>query len=193
MNLTDLSAILENKGGFSYSTELGNLSGQRAYAISLPGFEEVFDKCPHREDIRSYYEDHASDLMEPGRFMGGWYHDGKYYLDICDMWSKDEYSLDQAIEFGRLRNQVSVHDLETGENHYTCDAVMTKGSFGNINSGFTLKVFNKDILLLMLTLGYIEDKLGSCSFVFPSDYEKENAGLIDSFLPNKKYIYIIKK
>ena len=192
MNLAQLCAILGEKGGFSYSTELGDLSGQRAYAISLPGFEEVFDKCPHREDIRSYYEDHASDLMEPGRFMGGWYHDGKYYLDICDMWSKDEYSLSQAIEFGRLRNQVSVHDLETGENHYTCDAVITKGSFDNINSGFTLKVFNKDVLLLMLTLGYIEDELGSCSFVFPSDYEKENAGLVDSFLP-KKNIYIIKK
>jgi hypothetical protein len=193
MNLTDLSAILGEKGGFSYSTELGNLSGQRAYAISLPGFEEVFDKCPHREDIRSYYEDHASDLMEPGRFMGGWYHDGKYYLDICDMWTKDEYSLDQAIEFGRLRNQVSVHDLETGENHYTCDAVMTKGSFGNINSGFTLKVFNQDFLDIMRIVGYVETSLSSCEFCFPSEYEKEQPGLNNSFLGPKKYFYIIKK
>lgn len=189
MNLTDLSAILENKGGFSYSTELGDLSGQRAYAISLPGFEEVFDKCPHREDIRSYYEDHASDLMEPGRFMGGWYHDGKYYLDICDMWSKDEYSLSQAIEFGRLRNQVSVHDLETGENHYTCDAVVVKIS--NSGGSFKLRVFSEEMLDLLLACDYCEGKKHT-HFPFSYGYDTISVGLGDPFKLGKDF-YIIKK
>jgi len=189
MNLTDLSAILENKGGFSYSTELGDLSGQRAYAISLPGFEEVFDKCPHREDIRSYYEDHASDLMEPGRFMGGWYHDGKYYLDICDMWTKDEYSLEQAIEFGRLRNQVSVHDLETGENHYTCDAVVIRGEEDCGN--FKLRVFNKDMIELLLDCDYSDDD-DHVHFSYAFGYDTLPAGLGDPFKLGKDF-YIIKK
>jgi hypothetical protein len=188
MNLTDLSAILENKGGFSYSTELGNLSGQRAYAISLPGFEEVFDKCPHREDIRSYYEDHASDLMEPGRFMGGWYHDGKYYLDICDMWSKDEYSLSQAIEFGRLRNQVSVHDLETGENHYTCDAVIVRSKENS--SAYKVRIFNQEMFDLMLACSYEpDDDYIHFSFLF---YNSAEYGLCDPFGLGKDF-YIIKK
>jgi hypothetical protein len=191
MNLAQLSAILENKGGFSYSTELGDLSGQRAYAISLPGFEEVFDKCPHREDIRSYYEDHASDLMEPGRFMGGWYHDGKYYLDICDMWTKDEYSLEQAIEFGRLRNQVSVHDLETGENHYTCDAVVRRFNEKS-DKGFTVEIFNDDMVRRFKIVGHLLDVNERTSLFKDDSYEDEPSGLCNSFCLGKDF-YIIKK
>lgn len=122
MNLKDLFPALQ-QGGFSYSTEFGSLSGAKAYAISIPGYKKIYESITE-EDIREYFQKHSEFVaLKPERFIGGWQHDGKYFLDVCDTWDKDEYTLEGAVEIGRLRDQISIFDLETGDTHYCCDAI----------------------------------------------------------------------
>lgn len=189
MNLKNLAATLKEKGGFSYSTELGDLSGQRAYAISLPGYEKVLDDVTD-EDIRDYVMNHFRLLIDSKFFVGGWYNN-KYYLDICDLWSKDEFTLDQAIEFGRLRNQISIHDLETGESHYTCDAVIRKLEKNSLE-GFVVEVLSDDMFMRFRDCGYTFDRGERMAGFLPDSYENEPSGLCDSFSLGKDF-YIIKK
>lgn len=122
MNLKDLFPALQ-QGGFSYSTEFGSLSGAKAYAISIPGYEKIYESITE-EDIKEYFQQHSEFVaLMPERFIGGWQHDGKYFLDVCDYWHKDEYTLEGAVEIGRLRDQISIFDLETGDTHYCCDGI----------------------------------------------------------------------
>lgn len=122
MNLKDLHPALL-QGGFSYSTEFGSLTGAKAYAISIPGYEKIFESITE-DDIKEYFKQHSEFVaLHPNRFIGGWMHDGKYFLDVCDYWEKDEYTLEGAVEIGRLRDQISIFDLETGDTHYCCDGI----------------------------------------------------------------------
>lgn len=162
MNLKDLFPALQ-QGGFSYSTELGSLSGAKAYAVSIRGYEKIYESITE-EDIREYFKQHSEFVaLKPERFIGGWQHDGKYFLDVCDTWDKEEYTLEGAVEIGRLRDQISIFDLETGDTHYCCDGI---GWIEDDGDTINIQPVNDNFRGVLINGGYWTDNTGLYPFPY---------------------------
>lgn len=179
MNLKDLHPALL-QGGFSYSTEFGSLSGAEAYAVSIPGYEKIYESITE-EDIREYFKQHSEFVaLHPNRFIGGWMHDGKYFLDVCDTWDKEEYTLEGVVEIGRLRDQISVFDLETGDTHYCCDGI------GWINDGsIDIEPVNVSFREYLMSNNYCQNHINMYPF-FTSMFGSESG--LRPFGKNSFYI-----
>ena len=172
MNLKDLFPALQ-QGGFSYSTELGSLSGAKAYAVSIRGYEKIYESITE-EDIREYFKQHSEFVaLIPERFIGGWMQDGKYFLDVCDYWDKEEYTLEGAVEIGRLRDQISIFDLETGDTHYCCDGIGWV-----VDDGDTMRIEPVvDSLKELMSLEYAASRSNQYPFSYPFMHWGTDSGL----------------
>jgi len=116
MNLTTLATELITNGGFSYSLTFGDVFGTDNYSVAVAkDTEKVFDGLPSLLDIRKYVDLHLDLLMMNKFVLGGWEHEGKYYLDVAELLSKDDYTLRQAVSVGQDREQIAIFDLETGK------------------------------------------------------------------------------
>ena len=116
MNLRTLTTALINNGGFSYSLTFGDVFGTDNYSVAVAkDTEKVFDGLPSLVDIRKYVDLHLDLLMMNKFVLGGWEHEGKYYLDVAELLSKDNYTLRQAVSVGQDREQIAIFDLETGK------------------------------------------------------------------------------
>jgi hypothetical protein len=113
MKNTILSAIeIAKDGGVTYNLENGILSNLPFYCISKAQHELEVDELTE-DVVRDYVLRHAELLAEDGVCLGMWKDKGKFYLDITDLWDKDEYTEAGALEIGRLRNQKAIFDLES--------------------------------------------------------------------------------
>jgi hypothetical protein len=113
MKNTILSAIeIAKDGGVTYNMENGILSNLPFYCISKAQHELEVDELTE-DVVRDYILKHAELLAQDGVCLGMWKDKGKYYLDITDLWDKDEYTEAGALEIGRLRSQKAIFDLET--------------------------------------------------------------------------------
>ena len=116
MNLRTLTTALIENGGFSYSLTLGDVFGTDNYSVAVAkDTERVFDGLPSLVDIRKYVDQHLDLLSQDGFILGGWEHEGKYYLDVAELLSKGEYTLRQAISIGQEREQIAIFDLQEGK------------------------------------------------------------------------------
>lgn len=121
MKNTILDAIeLAKQGGVTYNFENGILANLPFYCISKSGYELEVDELTE-EVVRDYVLKHSTLLAEDGVCLGMWKDKGKYYLDITDLWDKDEYTLEGALEIGRLREQKAIFDLEVMDEHRCFD------------------------------------------------------------------------
>lgn len=162
MNLKDLFPALQ-QGGFSYSTEFGSLTGAKAYAISIPGYEKIYESITE-EDIKEYFQQHSEFVaLHLNHFIGGWQHDGKYFLDVCDTWDKEEYTLEGAVEIGRLRDQISIFDLETGDTHYCCDGI---GWISNDGDTIDIQPVSDNFSAALINNNYWTDYTGMYPFSY---------------------------
>jgi len=113
MKNTILSAIeIAKDGGVTYNLENGILSNLPFYCISKAQHELEVDELTE-DVVRDYILKHAELLAKDGVCLGMWKDKGKFYLDITDLWDKDEYTEAGALEIGRLRSQKAIFDLET--------------------------------------------------------------------------------
>ena len=114
-NLKDLRPELSN-GGFSWSMQIGDVSGLPLYSIATEKkTEKVFTELPTDTQIRQYIVENIEELIEENKVFGGWKHDGKYYLDIAEIFHKQDMSLGGAIQMGKMRKQIAIYDLENNK------------------------------------------------------------------------------
>ena len=116
MNLRTLNTELIENGGFSYSLTFGNVFGSDNYSVAFhKATENVFDKLPTEADYQEYVNKHITLLAREDFILGGWEHEGKFYLDVAQLLSKDEYSKGKAIKVGQEREQIAIFDLQEGK------------------------------------------------------------------------------
>jgi hypothetical protein len=116
MNLRTLNTELLENGGFSYSLTFGNVYGSDNYSVAFhKATENVFEKLPTEADYQEYVNKHITLLAREDFILGGWEHEGNYYLDVAQLLSKDEYSKEAAIKVGQEREQIAIFDLQIGE------------------------------------------------------------------------------
>ena len=116
MNLRTLTTALINNGGFSYSLTFGDVFGTDNYSVAVAkDTEKVFDGLPSLLDMRKYVDLHLDRLSQDEFVLGGWEHEGKYYLDVAELLSKGDHTLRQAVSVGQDREQIAIFDLETGK------------------------------------------------------------------------------
>jgi hypothetical protein len=121
MKNTILGAIecAKENGGVTYQLDNGILAGLPFYCISKSGYELRVDDLTE-EVVKDYILQHAELLAQDGACLGMWKSDnGQFYLDVTDLWDKEEYTLEGALEIGRLRDQQAIFDLET-MTEFTC-------------------------------------------------------------------------
>lgn len=116
MNLRTLNTTLLENGGFSYSLTFGDVFGTQNYSVAYAkGTEKVFDELPTANDYEEYINKHITLLAREDFVLGGWEHEGKFYLDVAQLLPKREYSKDKAIKIGQERDQIAIFDLGYGE------------------------------------------------------------------------------
>jgi len=116
MNLRTLNTALIENGGFSYSLTFGDVFGSSNYSVAFhKATENVFDKLPTESDYEEYVNRHITLLSKEDYILGGWEHEGKYYLDVAQLLPKDDYTLEAAIKVGQERDQIAIFDLEVGK------------------------------------------------------------------------------
>ena len=116
MNLRTLNTELIENGGFSYSLTFGNVYGSDNYSVAFhKATENVFEKLPTESDYKEYVNKHITLLAREDFILGGWEHEGKFYLDVAQLLPKDEYSIENAITVGQECEQIAIFDLQIGE------------------------------------------------------------------------------
>lgn len=115
MNNSILGAIecAKENGGVTYQLDNGILAGLPFYCISKSGHELRVDDLTE-DVVKDYVLKHAELLAQDGACLGMWKSDnGQFCLDVTDLWDKEEYTLEGALEIGRLRDQQAIFDLES--------------------------------------------------------------------------------
>lgn len=116
MNLRNLNTALIENGGFSYSLTYGDVYGSDNYSVAFhKATENVFDKLPTEADYQEYVNKHITLLAKEDFILGGWEHEGKYYLDVAQLLPKNEYSKEAAVKVGQEREQIAIFDLQIGK------------------------------------------------------------------------------
>jgi len=116
MNLRTLNTELLENGGFSYSLTFGNVYGSDNYSVAFhKATENVFEKLPTEADYKEYVNKHITLLAREDFILGGWEHEGKFYLDVAQLLPKDKYSIENAITVGQEREQIAIFDLQEGK------------------------------------------------------------------------------
>jgi hypothetical protein len=113
--LDDVLKSTLNEGGSTYNlVSKKNLVGTKAYAVAVhPDRELILDHEPTVEEIRAYVNKNRDLLRLPHKSLGTWRNpdNGQFYLDIVETHT----DLDKALEIGRKHNQISIYDLERGQ------------------------------------------------------------------------------
>lgn len=115
MKNTILGAIecAKVNGGVTYQLDNGIIANLPFYCISKSGHELRVDDLTE-DVVKEYVLQHAELLAQDGACLGMWKSDnGQFCLDVTDLWDKEEYTLEGALEIGRLRDQQAIFDLES--------------------------------------------------------------------------------
>jgi hypothetical protein len=116
MNLRTLNTELIENGGFSYSLTFGNVFGSDNYSVAFSKeTEKVFGNLPTEADYQDYVNKHITLLAREDFILGGWEHEGEFYLDVAQLLPKDAYSEGAAIKVGQEREQKAIFDLQEGK------------------------------------------------------------------------------
>ncbi len=124
-SLADVAAGLSKTGGFTYSTQTGEVKSV-GFAVSIAGHEKAvpLQKMSIRqrqEELGKYIEEHIEALTGQGNHFGGWVNpeDGMLYLDV----SKVTNDIKEARRNAVAADQEAFYDFQTGS-----DVVIKKGA-----------------------------------------------------------------
>jgi hypothetical protein len=97
-------------GGFT-ARIFGDESALGRYLVSpYKEFEEVVEVTEmDREKVRQFIAAHVDPLSKRDHYLGGWFDEGKVYLDV----SVAEDDLDRAMALARSNNQLAIWDRKT--------------------------------------------------------------------------------
>ncbi len=110
---------LAHSGGFTYSFVNGR---PISHGDALSPFKLGETKIPYdpadpathgalRGAIKSFVRDHKSLLSDPKNHLGGWYHDGNFYLDISVVVDDDAEARDLSV----AHDQLAYYRLDDGK------------------------------------------------------------------------------
>ena len=100
------------KEGFTIGFD-GGQPPTEGWAVSLAGYETIFDNRPSDRRLTLSIL-HKMRETPPGCYLGGWYDNGKYYLDVSTVIA----DYDEAMSFASDNNQKAIFNVGTGETVY---------------------------------------------------------------------------
>lgn len=106
MNLQQFRTELIENGGSTYNFNSHKPTPETGYMVSIKGKEQTY-KFADTVNIKSYVIANIADLLEDDKFLGGWEHNGIYYLDVSVHFD----DLKEAQAFGRANDQIAIYDL----------------------------------------------------------------------------------
>lgn len=158
-NIISAIADAKNNGGVTFHMDKGILADIPYYCISTYGNEVRVPELTE-EVVREFIMHHSAALTEDNVCLGIWKDGNEFCLDITDLWSKDEYTLDGVREIGRLRSQLAIYDLEKKEEIRCFDfEVYCKDGSSIIQAN------NRPAIDFFSSLGYTEDHSGRFPFL----------------------------
>lgn len=99
---------IQNKEGFSVPMQ-GAPEPTTGYMVSLSGYETIFEDTPNWRglalDILKKLT--LADTKDYPLYIGGWYDNGHYYLDV----SRNMSDYEEAMRFADENNQLAVYDI----------------------------------------------------------------------------------
>lgn len=142
---TIIEEIKENGGG-TYNKEYKTIDAKQGYMVSLQGYEK---KCRTDEETEKAITENMEIIQGlDGAYLGAWIDEGIIYIDISILVENKE----DALELGKVNNQLAIYDLQSNESiylsyYYTMYQVI-RDSYNNIIDYKILKQYNYKIDIL---------------------------------------------
>lgn len=110
MNLQNvLESALKDKG-ISYNINTSACNLDHGYMASRYGCETISETL-NLDIIIAYIKHRASELSELDAYLGIWYKNNQWYLDV----SEHFLNRNMAIKYGKANKQLAIWDCELGE------------------------------------------------------------------------------
>ena len=119
-NLKQFSRALLENGGATFNLVSGEHQFN-GYAYSIFGHEKIhnplegmFTISEVEQAVKIFVGENGLELYSVHNHLGGWFEEGKLYLDITNVTS----DLRNAIEQGIRNDQDAIHDFQSGKDIY---------------------------------------------------------------------------
>lgn len=106
-----IKEIKENNGG-TYNKDLKSINAKSGYMVSLQGYEK---KCKSEQEIEKAINENMEIVRGlDNAYLGAWIDEGIIYIDISVLVENKE----DAMELGKINNQLAIYDIENNESIY---------------------------------------------------------------------------
>lgn len=116
-NLKQFSRALLEDGGATFNLVSGEHEF-KGYAYSIFGHEKIHDNVSVLSEVeqavKTFVGEKGVELYSVHNHLGGWFEEGKLFLDITNV----ESDLRNAIEQGIRNGQEAIHDFRSGKDIY---------------------------------------------------------------------------
>jgi len=116
-NLKQFSRALLENGGATFNLVSGEHEF-KGYAYSIFGHEKIHNNVSVLSEVeqavKTFVRENGVELYSVDNHLGGWFEEGKLYLDITNVTS----DLRNAIEQGIRNGQRAIHDFQSGKDIY---------------------------------------------------------------------------
>ena len=119
-NLKQFSRALLENGGATFNLVSGEHEF-KGYAYSIHGHEKIhntlegmFTISEVEQAVKTFVGEKGVELYSVHNHLGGWFEEGKLFLDITNVTS----DLRNAIEQGIRNGQKAIHDFRSGKDIY---------------------------------------------------------------------------
>jgi len=116
-NLKQFSRALLENGGATFNLVSGEHEF-KGYAYSIFGHEKIHDNVSVLSEVeqavKTFVGEKGVELYSVHNHLGGWFEEGKLFLDITNV----ESDLRNAIEQGIRNGQEAIHDFRSGKDIY---------------------------------------------------------------------------
>ena len=116
-NLKQFSRALLEDGGATFNLVSGE-HDFKGYAYSIHGHEKIhntlegmFTISEVEQAVKTFVREKGVELYSVHNHLGGWFEEGKLFLDITNVTS----DLRNAIEQGIRNGQKAIHDFKSGK------------------------------------------------------------------------------
>lgn len=111
-NIKNIIENIKENGGGTYNKDLKSINAKRGYMVSLQGYER---KCKTEEEIKKAIKENMEIIKGlDSAYLGAWIDEGIIYIDVSILVENKE----DALELGKVNNQLAVYDLKSNESIY---------------------------------------------------------------------------
>lgn len=106
-----IEEIKENNGG-TYNKEYKTINAKKGFMVSLQGYEK---KCKTEQEIEKAITENMEIVKGlDNAYLGAWIDEDIIYIDISVLVENK----DDALELGKVNNQLAIYDIENNESIY---------------------------------------------------------------------------